>query len=62
MQRAVELDPLNADRKIFLGEIFMQAGRPEQSEEQLKAALQLDPVSHLAHSVLQTVRYPRRTG
>jgi TolB-like protein/DNA-binding winged helix-turn-helix (wHTH) protein/Flp pilus assembly protein TadD len=52
MQRAVDLDPLNADRKIFLGEILMQAGRRQQSEEQLKAALQLDPASDLAHSVL----------
>ena len=52
MRRAVELDPLNADRKIFLGEILMQAGQREQSEEQLKAALQLDPASDLAHSLL----------
>jgi TolB-like protein/DNA-binding winged helix-turn-helix (wHTH) protein/cytochrome c-type biogenesis protein CcmH/NrfG len=52
MQRAVELDPLNADRKIFLGEILFQAGHREQSEEQLKAALQLDPASDLAHAIL----------
>jgi TolB-like protein/DNA-binding winged helix-turn-helix (wHTH) protein/cytochrome c-type biogenesis protein CcmH/NrfG len=52
MGRAVELDPLNADRKIFLAHILQKAGRNAEAEEQLKAALQLDPASVLAHSSL----------
>jgi TolB-like protein/DNA-binding winged helix-turn-helix (wHTH) protein/cytochrome c-type biogenesis protein CcmH/NrfG len=52
MRRAVELDPLNADRKIFLAQILQKAGRHVEAEEQFKAALELDPASVLAHSSL----------
>jgi TolB-like protein/DNA-binding winged helix-turn-helix (wHTH) protein/Tfp pilus assembly protein PilF len=52
MQRAVELDPLNADRKIFLAGLLMMADRRSEAEEQLKAALQLDPASVMAHGIL----------
>jgi TolB-like protein/Tfp pilus assembly protein PilF len=52
MRRAVELDPLNADRKIFLAQILDKAGQPMEAEDQLKAALELDPASTLAHTEL----------
>jgi TolB-like protein/DNA-binding winged helix-turn-helix (wHTH) protein/Tfp pilus assembly protein PilF len=52
MLRAVELDPLNADRKIFLAHLLESVGRRLEAEEQLKTALQLDPGSVLAHSAL----------
>lgn len=53
MLRAVELDPLNADRKIFLAELYKNTGRWAEAEQQLKAALQLDPGSLFAHSALE---------
>jgi len=53
MLRAVELDPLNADRKIFLAELYKNTGRRAEAEQQLKAALQLDPGSLFAHSALE---------
>jgi TolB-like protein/DNA-binding winged helix-turn-helix (wHTH) protein/Tfp pilus assembly protein PilF len=52
MRRAVELDPLNADRKVFLGQILAHAGQREEAEQQLKAALDLDPSSFIAHKAL----------
>jgi TolB-like protein/DNA-binding winged helix-turn-helix (wHTH) protein len=52
MRRASELDPLNADRKVFFAQILQMVGRRAEAEEQLKAALQLDPASALAHSAL----------
>jgi TolB-like protein/DNA-binding winged helix-turn-helix (wHTH) protein/Tfp pilus assembly protein PilF len=52
MRHAVELDPLNADRKIFLAGLLGSSGRRPEAEEQLKNALELDPSSELAHSVL----------
>jgi TolB-like protein/DNA-binding winged helix-turn-helix (wHTH) protein/Tfp pilus assembly protein PilF len=52
MLHAVELDPLNADRKIFLAGLLENTGRRLEAEEQLKTALQLDPGSVLAHSAL----------
>jgi TolB-like protein/DNA-binding winged helix-turn-helix (wHTH) protein len=52
MSRAVELDPLNADRKVFLAHILGSLGRYQEAEQQLKAALQLDPASALAHHSL----------
>jgi tetratricopeptide (TPR) repeat protein len=52
MQRAVELDPLNADRRVFLAQILQMAGRRKEAEEQLKATLELDPASALARSSL----------
>jgi len=53
MIRAVELDPLNADRKIFLAELYKNAGRASDAEGELKQALQLDPASIFAHSALE---------
>jgi TolB-like protein/DNA-binding winged helix-turn-helix (wHTH) protein len=52
MRRAVALDPLNADRKVFLAQILECAGRLAEAEEQLKAALELDPASAIAHESL----------
>ncbi len=49
MRKAVELDPLNADRKVFLAGLLQKVGRREEAEDQLKAALELDPASVLAH-------------
>jgi TolB-like protein/DNA-binding winged helix-turn-helix (wHTH) protein len=49
MRKAVELDPLNADRKVFLAGLLQKVGRREEAEEQLKAALELDPASVPAH-------------
>jgi len=45
MLRAVELDPLNADRKSFLADLYRNTGRGAEAEQQLKAALPLDPGS-----------------
>ena len=55
MLRAVDLDPLNADRKIFLAELYKNTGRWTEAEQQLKAALQLDPGSLFAHSALESL-------
>jgi TolB-like protein/DNA-binding winged helix-turn-helix (wHTH) protein/Flp pilus assembly protein TadD len=57
MLRAVELDPLNADRKIFLAELYRNTGRRAEAEQQLKAALQLDPGSLFAHSALECLYF-----
>ena len=53
MLRAVELDPLNADRKIFLAALYKNTGRTAEAEQQLKEALQLDPASIFAHFALE---------
>lgn len=53
MLRAVELDPLNADRKIFLAQLYQNADRSADAELQLKQALQLDPASLFAHFALE---------
>jgi TolB-like protein/DNA-binding winged helix-turn-helix (wHTH) protein len=55
MRRTVELDPLNAERKVFLGKILEDTGHTVEAEEELKAALQLDPASLPAHSELVTL-------
>ena len=47
LQRSVELDPLNADRKVFYAGILSMADRRNEAEEQFKQALQLDPASLL---------------
>ncbi len=52
MRKAVELDPLNADRKVFLAGLLQKVGRREEAEEQLTAALELDPASVPAHHSL----------
>ena len=52
LERASDLDPLNADRKVFLGAVLQKLGRNSDAEQQLKAALQLDPASTIAHSSL----------
>jgi len=57
MLRAVELDPLNADRKIFLADLYRNTGRRAEAEQQLKAALQLDPGSLFAHSALECLYF-----
>jgi TolB-like protein/DNA-binding winged helix-turn-helix (wHTH) protein/Tfp pilus assembly protein PilF len=57
MLRAVELDPLNADRKIFLADLYRNTGRGAEAEQQLKAALQLDPGSLFAHSALECLYF-----
>ena len=49
---AVELDPLNAERKVFLANALEEAGHTVEAEQELKSALQLDPASALAHSSL----------
>jgi len=57
MLRAVELDPLNADRKIFLADLYSNTGRRAEAEQQLKVALQLDPGSLFAHSALECLYF-----
>jgi TolB-like protein/DNA-binding winged helix-turn-helix (wHTH) protein len=52
MSRAVELDPLNAERLTTFGSLLVGAGRYKEAEENLAAAIQLDPASENAHSVL----------
>jgi len=55
LRTAVELDPLNAEYLVTLGDILMEAGRPVDAEAQLKAAIGLDPASDIAHSSLAEV-------
>jgi len=55
MSRAVELDPVNADRMTFLAELLACAGKNADAEKQAKAAIQLDPASDMAHGVLLDV-------
>ena len=57
MLRAVELDPLNADRKSFLADLYRNTGRGAEAEQQLKAALPLDPGSLFAHSALERLYF-----
>jgi TolB-like protein/DNA-binding winged helix-turn-helix (wHTH) protein/Tfp pilus assembly protein PilF len=52
MTRAVELDPVNADRITFLAELLECAGRHEEAEKQAKMAIQMDPASEMAHGIL----------
>ncbi|HEY2458814.1 MAG TPA: winged helix-turn-helix domain-containing protein [Candidatus Acidoferrum sp.] len=53
MSRAVELDPLNAERLATFGNLLFMAGRYKEAEANLIAAIQLDPASEQAHCVLQ---------
>jgi TolB-like protein/DNA-binding winged helix-turn-helix (wHTH) protein/tetratricopeptide (TPR) repeat protein len=53
MSRAVELDPLNAERRSYLGVLLIEAGRHAEAEKQLTAALQIDPAFETAHFILQ---------
>jgi TolB-like protein/DNA-binding winged helix-turn-helix (wHTH) protein/Tfp pilus assembly protein PilF len=55
MSRAVELDPVNADRITFLAELYECAGKHEEAEKKAKSAIQLDPASDMAHGVLLDV-------
>ena len=51
----MELDPLNAEYLVTLGNVLTEAGRPVEAETQLKAAIDLDPASDAAHSSLSEV-------
>jgi TolB-like protein/DNA-binding winged helix-turn-helix (wHTH) protein/Flp pilus assembly protein TadD len=53
MSRAVELDPLNAERLATFGNLLFMAGRYKEAEANLVAAIQLDPASEQAHCLLQ---------
>lgn len=53
MSRAVELDPLNAERLTTFGYLLLAAGRYQEAETNLQAAIQLDPASEHAHGKLQ---------
>ncbi|HET6932230.1 MAG TPA: winged helix-turn-helix domain-containing protein [Candidatus Acidoferrum sp.] len=55
LRTAVELDPLNAEYLVALGNILMAAGRPVEAEAQLVAAIGLDPASDNAHSSLAQI-------
>jgi len=55
LRTAVELDPLNAEYLMTLGNILMAAGRPMEAETQLNAAIGLDPASDYAHISLAKV-------
>jgi TolB-like protein/DNA-binding winged helix-turn-helix (wHTH) protein/Tfp pilus assembly protein PilF len=49
LRTAVELDPLNAEYLVTLGNVLMAAGRPVEAGAQLNAAIGLDPASDGAH-------------
>jgi TolB-like protein/DNA-binding winged helix-turn-helix (wHTH) protein/Tfp pilus assembly protein PilF len=49
LRTAVELDPLNAEYLVTLGNVLMAAGRPVEAGAQLNAAISLDPASDGAH-------------
>jgi TolB-like protein/DNA-binding winged helix-turn-helix (wHTH) protein/Tfp pilus assembly protein PilF len=55
LRTAVELDPLNAEYLVTLGEVLTAAGRLVEAEAQLKAAIGLDPASDSAHFRLAEV-------
>jgi TolB-like protein/DNA-binding winged helix-turn-helix (wHTH) protein/Tfp pilus assembly protein PilF len=55
MSRAVDLDPLNAERRTYLGLLLTKAGRHPEAEKQLTAALQIDPAFERAHFILQSL-------
>ncbi len=55
LRTAVELDPLNAEYLVTLGNVLTEAGRPVEAEAQLRAAIDLDPASDAAHSSLSEV-------
>jgi TolB-like protein/DNA-binding winged helix-turn-helix (wHTH) protein/Tfp pilus assembly protein PilF len=55
LRTAVELDPLNAEYLVTLGEVLTAAGRPVEAETQLNAAIGLDPAADSAHSLLAEV-------
>ena len=55
LRTAVELDPLNAEYLVTLGEVLTAAGRPVEAETQLNAAIGLDPAADSAHSFLAEV-------
>lgn len=55
LRTAAELDPLNAEYPVTLGNILMKAGQPIEAETQLNAAIGLDPASHSAHASLAEV-------
>jgi len=55
LRTAAELDPLNAEYLVALGNALVYAGRPVEAEAQLKAAIALDPAADSAHIALAKV-------
>jgi protein O-GlcNAc transferase len=62
LRQTVKSDPRNADARLLLGSLWMEAGRETESLDQLSQAVQLRPKSADAHNALgeayKTFRHP----
>jgi tetratricopeptide (TPR) repeat protein len=52
LQRAILLDPGNADLHLNLGAVYAETGSPDRAEEQFRTAVSLAPLNFAAHNVL----------
>ena len=52
LQRAILLDPGNADSHLNLGAMYAETGSPDRAEEQFRTAVSLAPLNFAAHNVL----------
>jgi tetratricopeptide (TPR) repeat protein len=57
-QRAVELEPRNADHQVLLGSLLLELGMKKLGHKHLEEALQLDPDHPEAKKILKKGRWP----
>ncbi|MGQ0503824.1 MAG: J domain-containing protein [Myxococcaceae bacterium] len=57
-QRAVEVDPTNADYKVLLGKILLQVDMKAQAKRQFEEAIKLAPNHEEAKKHLKKMRWP----
>lgn len=55
-QRAVELDPTNAEARRWLAKVFIAAGMTLNAKRELKKALTLDPSDKISEDMLRTLK------
>ncbi len=54
--RGVELEPDNAEAKITLAKVYIEAGLPKNAKRELEAAIHLDSENELAKAMLREIR------
>jgi len=52
LQRAVALDPHDADSHLNLGAVYAETGKMDRAEQQFRIALSISPLNLAAHNVL----------
>jgi Flp pilus assembly protein TadD len=57
LERAIQLDPHDADSHLNLGAVYAETGRLDRAEEQFRTAVSLAPLNFAAHNVLGKLYY-----